>query len=90
MERERLELLLANSNRKETMTVEDAYDRLQKLIDDGYGDLRVGFFCSRTGDFISCDDFIVSKNGGYYEPPDRPKKTEQVVHLVPEYIPIYL
>jgi hypothetical protein len=65
------------------MTVEDAYNKLEKLVDDGYGDHKIGYFSHHTGEFIEFANAEPTINGGYYEAPNRPKKTKEVVHLFP-------
>jgi hypothetical protein len=66
------------------MTVEDAYNKLEKLVDDGYGDHKIGYFSHRTGEFIEFADAEPTKTGGYYQPPElKLKNQEEVVHLFP-------
>lgn len=69
------------------MTVIEAWERLTDLLKEGHGKKRFGYFSHNTGDFIEIGYIEPTVNGGYYEPPNRPKKTEEVVHAVPGYYP---
>lgn len=44
------------------MTVQDLYEKLEKLISDGHGDLRVGYEDHEYGDFNEVDTVIINPN----------------------------
>lgn len=67
------------------MTVTELRKELNKLIKAGYGAHKIGWFDHQRGDFIESDEPRLTKNGGYYEPPNRPKKTEEVIQITAKY-----
>lgn len=62
------------------MTAKDAYERLEKLISDGHGDKRIGYFDHEYGHFTETVEINVTKDGGHFLPGGL-KENEEVVEI---------
>ena len=58
------------------MTTEDLYNKLEKLIADGKGDLKIGYFDHEYGNFWEIKDIIVSVDRDY-----DPKTPQEVIEV---------